>query len=70
MSGGFRPTTSLNSSPNQIEFSYINRVLAEVGTRGKEGRFGIFPFPFNLSPFPTKVQKALLHFCLITKYRS
>ncbi|BAY80192.1 hypothetical protein NIES25_66800 (plasmid) [Nostoc linckia NIES-25] len=28
-----------------------NRLLAEVGGRGKGERFGIFPFPFNMSPF-------------------
>jgi len=37
------------------------RLLAEVGKRerGKGKRFGIFPFPFNLFPFPTRVQKAM-----------
>ncbi|BAY79133.1 hypothetical protein NIES25_56160 (plasmid) [Nostoc linckia NIES-25] len=32
------------------------RLLAEVGKRGrgKGKRFGIFPFPFNMSPFPHK----------------
>ncbi|EKF05734.1 hypothetical protein FDUTEX481_00590 [Tolypothrix sp. PCC 7601] len=34
-------------------FDVENRLLAEVGkrSRGKGERFGIFPFPFNLSPF-------------------
>jgi hypothetical protein len=39
---------------------YINRLLAEVGKRGKGERFVIFPFPFNLFPLTTRVQKELL----------
>ncbi|MFN6563743.1 MAG: Uma2 family endonuclease [Nostoc sp. ChiSLP01] len=37
-----------------------NRLLAEVGkrVRGKGERFGIFPFPFNLFPFPTSCKSA------------
>jgi hypothetical protein len=36
----------------------LNRLLAEVGKRGRGKGFGIFPFPFNMSPFSHKSAKS------------